>query len=95
MSAYVILEVNVTDPEAYEEYKKQSGPALEPFGGRFLVRGGTAETLEGDWNPERIVVLRFETSARAREWYHSDTYAGPKAVRRAASEGRMILVEGV
>ena len=95
MPAYVILDVHVTDSERYEDYKKVSGEALAAHGGRFLVRGGQAEKLEGDWNPARIVVLEFDSMEQAKRWYDSDEYRGPKAIRQAASEGRMILVDGM
>ena len=95
MPAYVILDVKVNDPKTYDLYKQQSGPALEPFGGKFLVRGGEATVLEGGWQPNRVVVLEFPDADSARAWWSSDTYAEPKAIRQSASEGHMILVEGV
>lgn len=95
MPAYVILDVEITDPARYEEYKKLSGPALRPFGGRFVVRGGPVEVLEaGAWSPHRVVVLEFESVEKAREWWGSETYREAKALRRSASSGTMILVEG-
>jgi len=94
MAAYVIVDVEVTDPELYEEYKKLSGPSLVPFGGKFLVRGGPSEVLEGEWTPNRIVVLEFESTEKAREWWGSDIYHDAKAIRQRASRGNMILVEG-
>jgi uncharacterized protein (DUF1330 family) len=94
MSAYIILDVKVTDPARYEDYKKVSGTTLEKFGGRFVVRGGDYEVLEGDWNPNRIVVLEFENRQKAKDWYHSEDYREPKSIRHAASVGHMILVEG-
>jgi uncharacterized protein (DUF1330 family) len=94
MPAYVILDVNVTDPARYEDYKRLSGAALAAHGGRFVVRGGRTETLEGDWRPARIVVLEFDSAEQAKRWYDSEEYRGPKAIRQEASEGRMILVEG-
>lgn len=95
MAAYIILDVQVTDPAAYETYKAQATAALAKYGGEFLVRGGTAEVMEGEWTPNRVVVLRFESAARAREWYDSPEYADAKAIRLGASRGNMILVEGV
>lgn len=94
MAAYVILDVEVTDPAMYEEYKKLSGPALVPFGGRFVVRGGPVVTMEGDWHPSRVVVLEFPDAERAREWWASEIYRPAKAIRQRASRGNMILVEG-
>jgi len=94
MSAYLILDVEVTDPGAYEEYKKLSTKALAMYGGKFLVRGGPHEVLEGDWLPNRIVVVEFESVEQARKWYDSPEYEEPKAIRRRASNSKMILVEG-
>jgi len=95
MPAYVILEVNVEDPEAYEGYKQASGPSLARHGGRFVVRGGRCETLEGGWEPERVVVLRFDSMEQARGWYGSDDYREARELRWKTSRGKMILVEGV
>ena len=94
MAAYVIVEIEITDPQTYEEYKKVAGPSLEAYGGRFLVRGGATETLEGDRRPGRMVVLEFESMERAREWWASEEYAEPKALRQKSARTRMIAVEG-
>lgn len=95
MAAYVIADIDVTDPATYEEYKKVSPAPIAAHGGRFLVRGGEAEVLEGDWSPKRIVVLEFENREQARKWYDSREYEKPKALRQSASRGAMVLVEGV
>jgi uncharacterized protein (DUF1330 family) len=94
MPAYVIVEISVHHPEEYEEYKKLSLPSLKPFNGRFIVRGGKTITLEGDWKPERIVVLEFPDKDLALEWYHSEIYTEAKAIRLRTASTRMILVEG-
>jgi uncharacterized protein (DUF1330 family) len=94
MSAYVILDIEVTDPVLYEEYKKKSTGAAAAFGGRFVVRGGKAEVWEGDWKPSRVVVLEFESVARAREWYDSELYRPARTIREASARTRMIVVEG-
>ncbi|MBZ0267025.1 DUF1330 domain-containing protein [bacterium] len=94
MPAYVILDVSIHDPEAYEAYKKVSGPALAACGGRFLARGARTETLEGDWDPERLIILEFDSMEQARAWHDSDVYREPKKIRLGASTGRMILVDG-
>jgi uncharacterized protein (DUF1330 family) len=94
MSAYVILDIEVTDPVLYEEYKKKSTGAAAAFGGRFVVRGGKAEVWEGDWKPSRVVVLEFESVARAREWYDSELYRPARAMRVASARTSMIVVEG-
>jgi uncharacterized protein (DUF1330 family) len=95
MAAYVIVDVTVEDPEAYEDYKASVGPSLEIYGGRFVVRGGRTENLEGDWQPGRIVVVEFDSLERAKQWWASQEYSEPKALRQSASTTRMIVVEGV
>ena len=94
MPAYVIVEITVHNPEEYKEYMKLSLPSLKPFNGRFIVRGGKSITLEGDWNPQRIVVLEFPDKDKALEWYHSEIYTEAKAIRLRTASTRMILVEG-
>lgn len=94
MKAYIIVDVRITDPERYEEYKKLTPGSLVPYGGKFLVRGGAAETLEGAWNPGRVVVLEFPSMDSAKSWWSSDGYAAAKALRQSASITEMIVVEG-
>jgi uncharacterized protein (DUF1330 family) len=94
MKAYIIVDVKVTDPARYEEYKKLTPGSLVPYEGKFVVRGGPTETLEGDWDPGRIVVLEFSSREKAKSWWESDGYAPAKAIRQAASITRMILVDG-
>ena len=95
MAAYVIVDVHITDPVAYEEYKRLTPGSLVAFGGRFVVRGGATETLEGGWRPGRLVVLEFPSAERARAWWGSDVYAPAKALRQASSRTEMVLVEGL
>ena len=95
MKAYVIVDVTIKDPARYEDYKKLTPGSLVPFDGKFVVRGGTAETLEGDWQPGRIVVLEFPSIEKAKAWWSSEGYAPAKAIRQSASVTQMILVEGV
>lgn len=94
MSAYVIVDVDVKDWERYKQYIEMVPPTIEMYGGRFLVRGGAAENLEGDWVPKRVVVLEFESMERARQWWSSEEYREPKALRQSASTAEMIVVEG-
>ena len=94
MKGYIIAEVDVHDPEQYEGYKALVPGSLEPYGGRFVVRGGDPEALEGDWQPQRIVVLEFDSPEQARAWYDSEEYREAKAIRQAASRGTLLLVEG-
>ena len=95
MKAYVIVDVKITDPDRYGEYKKLTPGSLIPFDGKFVVRGGESETLEGTWKPGRIVVLEFPSMQKARAWWASEGYAPAKALRQSASVTQMILVEGV
>jgi uncharacterized protein (DUF1330 family) len=94
MAGYIIVDVQITDPVAYERYKASVPATLIAFGGKFLVRGGRAETLEGEWEPNRIVVLEFESAAKAKEWWASQDYTAPKLLRQSASVTKMIVVEG-
>ena len=94
MPAYIIVDVEITNPTAYEEYKKHTPGSLKPFNGKFIVRGGAVETLEGDWTPGRIVVLEFPTLEQAKAWWDSPGYAPAKLIRQQASKTRMIVVEG-
>jgi len=95
MSALVIVEIEVRDPETYERYKRLVPASLEAYGGRFVARGGAIESLEGDWLPERIVVLEFPSLERARQWWESAEYREAKALRMRAARTRMIATEGV
>ncbi len=95
MSALVIVEIEVRDPETYERYKRLVPGSLEAYGGRFVARGGAIESLEGDWLPERIVVLEFPSLERARQWWESAEYREAKALRMRAARTRMIATEGV
>ena len=95
MKTYIIVDVTITNPSMYEDYKKLTPPSLVPFDGKFVARGGQTETLEGDWQPGRIVILEFPSKQKAKDWWSSAGYAPAKAIRQAASKSKMILVEGV
>jgi uncharacterized protein (DUF1330 family) len=95
MAAYVIVETDVTDPEAYERYKAAASGAAAAAGGRYLARGGDLEVLEGDWRPPRLVILEFEDLAAARRWYDSEPYREARRLREGAARMRMVAVQGV
>lgn len=95
MTALIIVDVRVTNPAKFDEYRKLVPATLEPYGGRFLARGGRVETLEGGWDPKRIVVIEFPSMERARAWWASEEYKVPKQMRMASAETRMIIVESV
>ena len=94
MSAYIIVEIEVTDPVGYEEYKKRAAATVQQYGGKYIIRGGACETLEGDWKPKRIVVLQFNKIEAARAWLASPEYVEPRKLRQRTAKTRMILVEG-
>jgi uncharacterized protein (DUF1330 family) len=95
MSAYVIVEIDIVDPTGYEEYKKLAGATVKKYGGKYIVRGGAVETLEGDWKPKRLVVLEFESVHRAKEWLNCEEYREPRKMRHRTAKTKMILVESV
>jgi uncharacterized protein (DUF1330 family) len=94
LPAYVIANVIVKDPVRYEEYRQLVPGTLEKFGGRFIVRGGRLEALEGDWRPARLVIVEFPSAEHARAWWNSPEYAEARAIRQATSEGTLLLLEG-
>ncbi len=95
MSAYIVVEINVKDAQTYERYKQLAPPSIAAYGGRYLVRGGKTETLEGEWHPARLVLLEFPSAEQARAWWNSPEYAEAKALRQASAATEMILVEGI
>lgn len=95
MAAYVIANVEVTDPAAYEEYRKLVPATIEKYRGKYLARGGATEVKEGDWTPARFVILEFPSMDQARRWYDSPEYAPALAIRKRASKSRLIFAEGL
>jgi uncharacterized protein (DUF1330 family) len=95
MPAYVVVDIHITDTEKFEKYRQAVPRSIAQYGGRYIVRGGKTETLEGAWNPERIVVLEFPSLEQAKAWYESAEYAAPKALRHACARSNIILVEGM
>jgi uncharacterized protein (DUF1330 family) len=96
MPGYLIADVtDVKDASLYERYKPLVPASLQAFSGIYLTRSGSVTVLEGSWHPERIVVVRFESAARAMQWWASDEYREARGMRKAATETNMIVVEGV
>mgnify|MGYP001200519489 FL=1 len=95
MAAYIVTQIEITDPETFETYRAQVPPILEKYGGEFIVRGGDREVLEGDWPWPRMVILKFPDREAAKAWHASAEYQGPKVLRQAASKANMIVVDGV
>ena len=94
-SAYIIANVEVTNPTQYEDYKKWSSEAMKAHGAEVCVRGGKVEVLEGDWQPQRIVILKFPNVEAAKKFYDSPEYGKARAARQGAAIMRMIVVEGI
>ena len=95
MSAYVIGDITVNDQERYEDCKKLAPLAIAAFGGKYLARGGKAEKLEGNWEPDRIVILEFESIEKAKEWLDSHEYRKARLLRHKTASSNMIVVEAL
>ncbi len=94
MPAYVIVDIDVKDPEGYREYVKTAPATVQLYGGCYLARGGRNETLEGDWHAKRLVILQFENIDQAKEWLNSAEYAPVRALRHKYASTNMVVVEG-
>lgn len=95
MTAYVVVDINVTDPVRYEDYKRMAAPTVEMYGGKYIARAGRTETLEGDWSPTRLVILQFESIEQAKTWLNSAEYSGPRGLRHETATTNMVVIEGV
>jgi uncharacterized protein (DUF1330 family) len=95
MSAYIIVNIQVTDPVPYAEYVRQAPPTIARYNGRYLVRGGPAEKLEGAYEPRRVVVLEFDTVENAKAWWNSEEYRDLRDLRQRSAITDMIVVDGV
>lgn len=95
MAGFVVVDVTVTDDAAYQEYARQVPPTVSAYDGEYVMRGGKVDAVEGDWQPERFVVIRFPSVARAHQWHDSPEYAPLIPLRHASAITHMIIVEGV
>lgn len=95
MAAYILAQVEVKNPEGYEDYKAQAPAAIEKYGGKYLTRGGKVEALEGEGPGHRIVLLEFPDMEAAKAFYNSPEYQAAAKIRQANSEGRFWLLEGL
>jgi uncharacterized protein (DUF1330 family) len=95
MAAYAVVNVRVTDPDRYAEYRAKAPDTIARYGGKYLARGGAVGVLEGDWDPQRLVLLEFESMERLREWYDSPEYAPLKLRRGEAAITEFVVVEGL
>ena len=95
MPAYVVVDAERTDLERAARYAEMAGPSVERHGGRYLARGGALSLLEGEWEPERLVIIEFESSEAARAWYESEDYRAARDVRDGAGTWSMVVVDGL
>ncbi len=95
MTAYIILDISVVDLELYKEYMKMGPPTVSLYGGKYIVRGGHVETVEGDWAPNRLVILEFESMEMASAWINSPEYAPARNLRHQAARTQGVIVEGI
>ena len=95
MAGYIVADIEITDPDEYQKYAQQTAATLERYGGKFLVRGGRSETLEGDWKTERLVILEFPSVEQAKKWYDSPEYSSIIGIRHRSAISKMLLVQGV
>jgi uncharacterized protein (DUF1330 family) len=95
LAVYAVVNVRVTDPYHYAEYRAKAPDTISHYGGKYLARGGAVKVLEGNWHPRRLVILEFESMERFREWYDSPEYAPLKHLRGEASATEFVVVEGL
>jgi uncharacterized protein (DUF1330 family) len=94
MPAYVIADLTITDPQGFERYRQIVPATIASYGGKYVVRGGQVEKLEGDWQPKRLVIIEFESAERAKEWWACEAYGEAKALRQQTAQTNLIIVEG-
>ena len=95
MSAYIVADIDITEPALYEQYKPLASAAIEKYGAKPLARGGEVETAEGSWKPKRFVILEFASMEALRRFYDSPEYKKARAIRQKASKSNLIFVKGV
>ncbi len=95
MTAYIIVDIEVTNPQGYAQYKELAHATVGLYEGKYIARGGATETLEGDWHANRLVILEFPSMEQARNWLNSPEYAPARALRHQYAKSKMLLVEGV
>ena len=94
MAAYILVDITINDPQTYERYKLLAPASIAAYHGKYLVRGGRTEVLEGEWEPSRLVILEFPGMEEAKAWWESEEYAAAKALRQSCATTEMLLVEG-
>ena len=95
MAVYAVVNIQITDPDRYAQYREQAPPTIAHYGGKYLARGGKTEMLEGEWTPQRLVILEFESMKRFNEWYNSPEYAPLKRLRGETTLSDFVVIEGL
>lgn len=95
MAGYAIIHNAVTDESLYAEFREQAAATIAKYGGKYLVRGGAAEAVDGDWVPDRVVVIEFASVAQAKAWFNSPEFAEAKQIRNRCADAIVVIVEGV
>jgi uncharacterized protein (DUF1330 family) len=95
MTAYLLADIEVTDPQAYEGYKKGVTASIAAFGGRYIARGGKTEVLEGRWTPKRLVIVEFSSIEKLREWYDSAEYRPFRDLRQKCAQSNLVMTDGL
>ena len=95
MAVYAVVNIRITDPDRYAKYREQAPPTIAHYGGKYLARGGKTEVLEGEWTPQRLVILEFESMERFHEWYDSPEYAPLKRLRGETTISDFVVIEGL
>jgi uncharacterized protein (DUF1330 family) len=95
MAAYLVVDIDVTNPAQFEEYKKLAPAAIAKYGGRYLIRGGAYEAIEGNWKPQRLTVVEFDSMEKGKAFYNSPEYQTAIRARLGAANMRMLLVQGI
>lgn len=95
MTAYVLVDITITEPVLYEEVKRLTPPVVAQYGGKYLARGGHSELLHGEWQPARLVLLEFENLEKARAWEASPEYTVVKQLRERCARVNMVILQGL
>ena len=95
MAAYLVVDIDVTNPAQFEEYKKLAPAAIAKYGGRYLIRGGAYEAIEGNWKPQRLTLVEFDSMEKAKAFYSSPEYQTAIKARLGAANMKMLLVQGI
>lgn len=95
MPAYVIADIRVADPVRFEEYKRLAAASIAQYGGKYIARGGKSAKLEGEWTPNRLVILQFESYERVKQWYDSPEYRPAMELRRTIASSNLVLLDGM